>query len=130
MNALKKMLLAAAFTLAGPATAQINFSVRIGPPPAEYIATTPPVYYEGRPCYYYDGYWRYRDDRGAWRYYTQEPQTLYQRRSREPQRHVYYENRSFQRRDSGADRDRRGRDDRDHHDDRDRRDVPQVEHRR
>ncbi|HEY2031865.1 MAG TPA: hypothetical protein VGH20_21890 [Myxococcales bacterium] len=78
-----------------PAFAQFTVNVQIGePPPSEYIATTAPIYYEGHPCYFYDGYWRYRDARGQWRYYRQEPQVLYQHR-REPPRHVYYENRRY-----------------------------------
>ena len=41
-------------------------------PSDEYIATVAPVYYEGRPVYYYNNYWYYRDH-GRWRYYRTEP---------------------------------------------------------
>ena len=133
------LLLALAVSL--PAAAQLVVNVQVGPPPPpEYVATTAPVYFEGHPCYYYDGYWRYRDPRGGWRYYREEPRVLYERRFREPPRHIYYENRryapAYDRRDWYRDHDRRDwyhdrRDwDRDHDrrdgdrrdDDRDRRD--------
>ena len=88
------LLLTLAMTF--PAAAQLVVNVQIGPPPPpEYIATTAPIYYDGHPCYYYQGYWRYRDPRGQWRYYREEPRVLYQRRYREPPRHVYYENRRY-----------------------------------
>jgi hypothetical protein len=31
--------------------------------------------------YYYDGHWFYRDERGAWNYYRNEPAYLRDRRS-------------------------------------------------
>jgi len=43
------------------------------PPPAEVIATLVPVYHEGHATYWYNGYWHYRDGRGAWAYYHEEP---------------------------------------------------------
>ncbi len=48
-------------------------------PSDEYIATVAPVYYEGRPVYYYNNYWYYRDH-GRWRYYRTEPGFLRERR--------------------------------------------------
>ncbi len=57
---------------ATPAQAQIEIEVF---PPAAYIATTAPVYYEGRPAYWYRNRWYYRDGR-AWRYYHNEPAHL------------------------------------------------------
>ena len=48
-------------------------------PPAAYIATTAPAYFEGRPVYWYGGYWYYRDGR-AWRHYAAEPHYLYEYR--------------------------------------------------
>ena len=48
-------------------------------PPSAYIATTEPAYFEGRPVYWYGGYWYYRDGR-AGRHYAAEPHYLYQYR--------------------------------------------------
>ena len=42
------------------------------PEPA-YIATVPPVYYEGRPYYWYRDRWYYRGYGGGWGYYRSEP---------------------------------------------------------
>src|ERR1700722_11603847 len=44
----------------------------LAPPPPEYIATTEPVYYEGRAAYWYGNRW-YSRDGGAWNYYHGEP---------------------------------------------------------
>jgi hypothetical protein len=41
-------------------------------PPAEYIATAEPVYYEGHPAYWYNNRWYYRNA-GGWNYYHGEP---------------------------------------------------------
>ena len=54
-------------------------------PPEAYIATYEPVYYEGRPVYYYGGYWYYREGR-AWRHYAAEPHYLHEYRGS----HAYY----------------------------------------
>ncbi len=48
-------------------------------PSDAYIATTEPVYYDGRATYWYGGNWYYRDG-GGWRHYDREPPALYQRR--------------------------------------------------
>jgi hypothetical protein len=48
-------------------------------PSAAYIATTPPIYFEGRPSYYYGNRWYYRDG-GRWNYYRSEPRGLSVRR--------------------------------------------------
>ena len=48
-------------------------------PPAAYIATSEPVYFEGRPHYWYNNQWYYRDH-GRWSYYRSEPRFLYERR--------------------------------------------------
>jgi hypothetical protein len=105
-----------------PAAAQVRVYIQ-PPPPPEYIATTDPFYYEGHPVYWYNGYWHYRDDRGAWRYYREEPRFLAERRVRiQPQRRYYYENhgRNFGgREDIRHDRRDDRRDER--HDDRDER---------
>jgi hypothetical protein len=50
-------------------------------PPAAYIATSAPEYFENRPVYYYNGYWYYRDS-GRWLYYRHEPDYLRERRVR------------------------------------------------
>jgi hypothetical protein len=44
-------------------------------PPAEYIATAEPVYYEGHPAYWYGGRWYYRNG-GVWGHYDAEPAYL------------------------------------------------------
>ncbi len=43
----------------GTARAQ-EVIVTVAPPPA-YIASAQPEYFEGRPVYYYNNYWHYRD---------------------------------------------------------------------
>jgi hypothetical protein len=50
-------------------------------PPAEYIATAEPVYYEGHPAYWYGNRWYYRNG-GAWAYYHSEPGYLHDWRGR------------------------------------------------
>jgi hypothetical protein len=58
-------------------------------PPDEYIATTEPVYFEGRPSYWYGDRWYYRQG-GRWSHYDREPPGLYQRRMQGPPvRHTY-----------------------------------------
>lgn len=65
--------LALAICLAsGPARAQVE--VVVGPPPA-FVATTAPVYFEGRPAYWYGGRWCYREG-PRWGYYRAEPAYL------------------------------------------------------
>jgi len=70
-----------------PALGQID--VEVGPP-AEYIATATPVYFEGRPAYWYGNRWYYRDGPG-WHAFREEPRYLgeYRMHHREPAR-VYY----------------------------------------
>jgi hypothetical protein len=48
-------------------------------PPAAFVATTEPVYVDGRAAYWYHDHWYYRDG-GGWRHYDREPRVLYQRR--------------------------------------------------
>jgi hypothetical protein len=48
------------------------------PPPA-FVATAAPVYYEGRPVYWYGNRWYYRNG-GGWGYYRREPAYLAGRR--------------------------------------------------
>jgi len=49
-------------------------------PPAEYVATTAPVYYEGHAAYWYGNHWSWRDEHGAWNHYDHEPAALAGRR--------------------------------------------------
>jgi hypothetical protein len=91
-----KALWAAALLVAcaeAPAVGQVSFGFQVGPPPPAFIATTAPVYFQGRPTYWYNGFWQYRDPRGAWQVYRQEPPFLAQRRVNQPPRRVFYENR-------------------------------------
>jgi hypothetical protein len=52
-----------------------------GYPPAGYIATATPVYYQGYPSYYYGGRWYWREG-SAWRIYRDEPVYLRDYRTR------------------------------------------------
>jgi len=49
-------------------------------PPPGFVATTNPVYYDGRPAYYYNSRWYFRNG-GGWGYYRSEPGYLYNRRT-------------------------------------------------
>jgi len=51
------------------------------PPPAEWIATTEPVYYEGHAAYWYNNHWYWHDEHGAWNHYDNEPAGLAERRA-------------------------------------------------
>src|SRR5450432_2256276 len=51
-----------------------------GYPPAATIASVEPVYYEGRPTYFYNNQWYYRNGNG-WAYYRSEPGFLRERRA-------------------------------------------------
>jgi len=55
-----------------------------------YVATTDPVYYDGRPAYWCGGYWQYREG-GRWRRYEREPRELGERRMRAPSPRRVYE---------------------------------------
>ncbi len=90
MKLVKLALLFAVFAaMSHDANAQVDVSVGVGvdvdvptvvvEPPAAYIATVEPEYYEGRPVYYYNNYWYYRDH-GRWSYYRSEPMWLRERR--------------------------------------------------
>lgn len=59
-----------------------------GYPPSAYIATAAPVYYGGRPAYWYGNRWYYRE--GAnWSYYRNEPPYLAARRGYAAPRYSY-----------------------------------------
>lgn len=55
-------------------------------PPAAYIATSQPEYFGGRPVYWYNNSWYFRDH-GRWSYYRQEPVYLRNRRAHWAQDH-------------------------------------------
>lgn len=58
-------------------------------PPDAFIATTEPIYFEGRPSYWYGGRWHYREG-GHWHHYDREPRGLFERRTQGlPMRHRY-----------------------------------------
>jgi hypothetical protein len=86
--------------------------VEVASAPVE-VETSPQVVYEGRPTYYYQDHWYYREGPN-WRYYREEPSVLIERRQHfhaapvvrpQPMRH-----------DDDRDRHDRDRDhDRDHH---------------
>jgi len=61
-----------------------------GYPPADWLATTTPVYFEGRPAYFWNGHWFYRNG-GGWGWYHDEPGYLRDWRGahREPERRFY-----------------------------------------
>ena len=48
-------------------------------PPAAYLATVEPFYYENHATYWYRNHWRYRDG-GGWHMYNTEPAFLATRR--------------------------------------------------
>ncbi len=74
---------------AGDAQAQVVY-VAPPAPPAAYIAVNPPIFYEGRPVYWYGSNWYYRDGRGNWNYYRHEPAYLHDHRTHAPVRRPYH----------------------------------------
>ena len=61
------------------------------PPPPEFIASTEPVYYEGRAAYWYHDHWYWRDAHGAWSHYDVEPAFLADRRAHFPPARRFWE---------------------------------------
>jgi hypothetical protein len=53
--------------------------VEVGPP-YEHVRAAPLVVYEGRPVYWYNSHWYFRDGGGRWGYYHAEPYALRGRR--------------------------------------------------
>ena len=104
------------------ADAQIRVTIGIAPPSA-YIATTQPEYFDGRPVYWYNNNWYYRD-RGRWSYYRSEPVYLRERRAHWVDRPRYHERVDH---DRDRDHDRNQERERDNHD-RDRHDGPARYH--
>jgi hypothetical protein len=84
LKTLLLVVIPGAIAIASPGDAQaqpyVDVSVAVEPPDA-YIATVQPEYYEGRPVYYYNNYWYYRDRVGHWGYYRAEPVWLRDRRA-------------------------------------------------
>jgi|HubBroStandDraft_6_1064221.scaffolds.fasta_scaffold62855_2 hypothetical protein len=72
------ILAAVSFGTAHEASAQV-VEVEVAPP-AAYIASVTPEYYENRPVYFYNNSWYYRDH-GRWLYYRHEPGYLAGRRA-------------------------------------------------
>ena len=65
-------------TVASGCAAEVVAEPAYYPPPA-FIATASPVYYEGRPVFFYNERWYFRTGNG-WGYYRSEPAYLYKRR--------------------------------------------------
>jgi hypothetical protein len=57
-----------------------NAQVVVEFPPAAYLATVEPFYYENHATYWYRDHWRYRDG-GGWHMYDREPPFLASRRA-------------------------------------------------
>jgi hypothetical protein len=83
------LLLGAISAALAAAPAQAQIEIRIGPP-AWYIATSRPVYYEGHAAYWYGNRWQYREG-NRWHTYRDEPRYLRDRRGgdRSRERHDY-----------------------------------------
>jgi hypothetical protein len=77
MKTITKLLITAAFPLAAIAAyAPVAEAQVVYYPPASYVASYEPVYYNGYAHYYYNNNWYYRDH-GAWRGYAVEPGYLH-----------------------------------------------------
>jgi hypothetical protein len=61
-------------------TEEANYPVVDDVYPAECIATTSPVFFDGVPAYWCEGIWYYREPGGRWAHYAREPEELYRRR--------------------------------------------------
>ena len=72
-----------------PARAEVVVEVF---PPAAFIATATPVYFEGHAAYWWGNRWYYRDG-AAWRFYHDEPGYLRDWRGHHPFVRRYYERR-------------------------------------
>lgn len=80
MTSLSKVLiLVIAIALGSSTKARAQIVVTVAPS-AAYIATSQPEYFEGRPVYWYNNNWYYRDH-GRWSYYRREPVYLRDRRA-------------------------------------------------
>ena len=59
-----------------------------------HIETYPHTVYEGRPVYYYDGHWYYREG-PRWVYYREEPRPLVEYRVRPSHHYHDYDRRDY-----------------------------------
>ena len=75
----KALALVIAIALGSSTEARAQIAITFAPP-AAYIATSQPEYFEGRPVYWYNNNWYYRDH-GRWSYYRREPVYLRDRRA-------------------------------------------------
>ena len=66
-------------TAASGCSAEVVAEPAYYPPPA-WLAENAPVYYEGRPAYFYNERW-YFQTAGGWSYYRSEPRYLYNQRT-------------------------------------------------
>jgi hypothetical protein len=95
MKTVLMLVIPGALALATPTEAQAQPGVEVVvEPPSAFIATAAPEYFEGRPVYYYNNYWYYRDH-GRWGYYRSEPGYLRDRRAHWVDRHVGYDRRGY-----------------------------------
>lgn len=81
------MLLSVAVAIWAPGEACAQYAP--ASPPAAYIATTQPEYFDGRPVYWWHHYWYYRDG-PRWNFYNDEPLTLTGRRANWNNRSRYH----------------------------------------
>jgi hypothetical protein len=81
---------------AAPVPARADISIHIGFPPAWFIATTAPVYYDGHAAYWYQNRWYYQDGRN-WRAYDSEPRYLRDYREHHQQSRYHYESQRWDR---------------------------------
>jgi hypothetical protein len=79
MKSVLVLAIPVAFAFA-PRVANAQVEVVVDEPPAAFIATAAPEYFENRPVYWYNNYWYYRDH-GRWSYYRSEPGWLRDRRA-------------------------------------------------
>jgi len=85
MHSTSTWLKAAAFgvmvwgtTAASGCTAEVRAEPVYYPPPM-FLSSTAPVYYQGRPAWFYNDHWYFRSG-GGWSYYRSEPGYLYNQR--------------------------------------------------
>jgi hypothetical protein len=77
------------FSVMTPPSRVAEAQVVVEYPPAAYLATVEPFYYENHATYWYRNHWRYRDGRG-WHMYDTEPPFLASRRFRSAPGRWYY----------------------------------------
>jgi hypothetical protein len=83
MKAALVFAIPAVLAVASPRAAEAQVVVAadvVVEPPAAFVATAAPEYFEGRPCYWYNNHWYYRHG-GGWGFYRGEPAFLAGRRA-------------------------------------------------